>query len=71
MIIGLSMAVGAKQLQVLKSIVESVAVYVMQFDGYRLTQPLTSSASLAAMFFQTISQQSQLEFVAANESPLF
>ena len=65
------MTVWAKQLQVLKSIIKPVTVYVMQLNRYRLTQPPASSASFAAMFFQFISQQPQLEFMAANETPPF
>jgi hypothetical protein len=65
------MAVGAKQLQVIKSVIESVAVDVMQLDGYRLTQPPASPAPFTATFFHSISQQPQLEFMATNESPFF
>src|SRR5438128_746935 len=59
--LGLAVAVGAQQLQVLQAVVVSVAVDVMKGKGQRLAEPSIDATTSAAWIEQARADEPQLQ----------
>jgi hypothetical protein len=65
-IVGLRVAVPAKKLEILDSVVTAITIDVVQLHIQRLTHPTGDPAALAAVLLQTLLDQALLEMTATR-----
>src|SRR2546421_12282749 len=68
-VVGLAVAVGAQQAQVLEPVVEVVAVHVVKGHGERSTAPLGDAAVLATIVLEAVRDQAMLEVAPCAKPP--